>query len=245
MKMYRQSNALGLTKPVLQYIHNLMGRSNDPKLLAGEIMCDDEEEKVVEHGRNHTILLSHYYYSASLAFLFGDMGLADEFMEKSRSLNFRNPAVFRFTVNRWTEGLIAVARLRQGVQLSKYRKIAGQVLQQLTRWSRDSPDNFCSKRLLLSAEMLSLKSGTKLQKHVKNQYKESARLALHQGFTQEAALACELAGNYQHRCGALDDAMVDWRRSCEFYKECQRKPFEGSNGFILPELQWRNKHQRK
>ncbi len=64
-----------------------------------------------------------------------------------------------------------------------------------------------------------MKSGTKLQKHVKNQYKESARLALQQGFTQEAALACELAGNYQHRCGALDDAMVDWRRSCEFYKE--------------------------
>ncbi len=109
-------------------------------------------------------------------------------------MTFHSPAVFRYPVSVFLEGLVAVARVRQGFLSPKYQPLASQALNQLTKWSRDPITNFHSKRLLLSTEVMSLSAGNKIQSHILQRYSQSIKFAVAEGFTHEAALAHELLG---------------------------------------------------
>ena len=79
--------------------------------------------------------------------------------------------------------------------------------------------NFEHRAKLMEAELKSLHGDNRVRSGVLDFYDQAIAGATQERYLHEAALACERAGDYLYRIGAIDDAISYWNRSQDLYLE--------------------------
>lgn len=124
--------------------------------MTGRVMDDKTLDEIGEHLENGY----RWYHSQLLEvhFLFGDFRLAEEMGEKCEALLFSSFEASGVSTILTFSGLVAVARARASTRGRRRRiKKAQRYLNKLAVWAAHSPFNFLPKKLILEAELLSLK----------------------------------------------------------------------------------------
>jgi hypothetical protein len=208
IRQFRQDSMHQAILPILQFIHNLTGRAPEPKVLSGSAMPLFE---VLRNGDSQLIPYCNYCLGAELAFMFDDLDLAYQMLEKKRNVPFEPMSFYYYTRIRFKEALICIAMLRKGVGIKKKNKQAvNGVFKQLMAWSKDCPQNYLHKLRLVEAELKSLSisssNSTTQKRRVQDLYDEAIVMATSRGFVDEAAVANELASYFMRRIGRSNRA---------------------------------------
>jgi tetratricopeptide (TPR) repeat protein len=165
---------------------------------------------------------TYYVWGANLTFRLGDYELANQHAERANALSFKPFAQYGFSVRIQTEALIAMARARLDQRHARQAcKIGKFVWKKLKSYEVDCPENFSFKRSMVEAELRSLKKRRHNQSDVQQivaLYEKAVQDAFQQGFTHEAALARELAGDFMHREGNETNAKRYWEQAYRLYR---------------------------
>jgi hypothetical protein len=165
--------------------------------------------------------------------MFNDYELAQQHVEHRRNLEFAPLGSYISVVVRFKEALICTSRARLTIDVKKNIRNASTVLKLMRRWARHCKENFLHKKQLVEAELLSLKKPRQSSSRlILTLYNQSIEGALREEFTQEAALACELCGDYLNRQGErvqaatflkkAQDLYLNWGASEKVAHLCQR-----------------------
>ncbi len=214
MQRYHQYSCLHRTKAFLQYVHNLTGRAQDPKILAGEIVTHQDETCLSDDDKS--IIYVRHVLGADLAFMFSDHEMGQQHVVQTRRLNFA-PKAYMCVVDRFKEALICIARARINIDKKKNKKTAIGVLHQMRKWASHCRENFLNKQCLVEAELKTLHTHTTLRHQILSLYDQSIEAAVRENFVQEAALACELRGDYLSRQGERILATAFWDKAHALY----------------------------
>lgn len=213
MRLFHQDHVLEMILIFTQFIHNITGRAPDTKVLAGDASPPFDPSKEVD-----SLLVPYFHYNlgAELAFLFGDLGLAGDLLEKNRLLGYEPLGFFHLVKMCCKEALIctAIARASAKKKRSENVKRAKAMLKQMKAWAKDCPENFLHKQHLIEAELNSLTitaiTSTKRKNGIRAKYDRAIAGALEARFLEEAAVANELAGDLMDRQQQHDSALAYW-----------------------------------
>jgi predicted ATPase len=212
MRCFKQDNILRLTMPMIQLVQKL--RNENP---ISENCVSFRESDEAECSNKTSVLFTKYNLDIEMSYLLGDYDNVETIAALKRQLKMEGQALYSFAVAQWKEALSAVAQAHLGIRKWRNVKLARQVLKQMKRWAVDAPENFWHKTLLLEAELKSLISDDSAESRMKAQYVKAIRGALREHFTHEAAVACELLGDYMKRKGKRLQAEKYWNRALQLY----------------------------
>jgi predicted ATPase len=208
MTQYKQENAILMLNSTLYYAQHMMNGETDAFLFRDNGQASD----------NRMGLLNHYSLGAQAAYIFGDYAKAKSFVDQRLCLHYEHVAIYGHALDTFYDGLIAVALARQGNHYKRNIQVARRMLRRLNLWAKDCPENFLNKQRLLHAELRSITWRAKINGTHKL-YGQSFELASKYGFTHEAALACERAGDYMHQCGNNSLAATYWTKAHSLYND--------------------------
>jgi len=189
--------------PNQQTVLNLMGRSDDPIVLRGTAMNDDDFiGRVAPENVEFTL---HVMYTARilLACIFCEYKTAVEIAEKSRKTVAKAlPGSYMMTIHFFYDALATCALLREsGTNSRKHKKVIKATITKMKKWAANSPSNFKHKLLLLEAEYAVIK---RKQSSACKAYEAAITAAHKSGMVQDEALSYERAALFQLELG--DDA---------------------------------------
>jgi len=211
--LYGQETVFKLTKPALQMMHNLLGRSGPagPTFLQGEIMDDSDLHSMEKD--NETFFVFANFHLMMLNYLFGDLARATASAKVIRTWSDYPPGGMEALLVVFFDGLVA-ARNAQVSGKWKYRRRATKLLRRFEEWAKYSPRNFLCRQFLLDAE-IRVAVGDHLSVHSK--YVAAIALAKAAGFLDIIALANELAARYYFQRNENEAAKPFLREALEYY----------------------------
>jgi len=219
--LHRIHSTNNMNNVILQLIHCWTGRSKNPSRLSGSVIDFDETMAHFREIENKTWEAGVYFYSMVLAYTFGDYVFAGEMakhMRDMRELKKTPSALWLTAETHFTEGLTAIALLRNTNPDHSNMWKARSSLKCLTKWAKESPRTFTAKQKILKAELLTLQARVDPKKcHAA--YAEAIAEAVTEGYTKDAALACERAADFRHCMGDIQGAIFLWRRAIVLYDE--------------------------
>mmetsp|Transcript_5696 Transcript_5696/g.13418 ORF Transcript_5696/g.13418 Transcript_5696/m.13418 type:complete len:1146 (+) Transcript_5696:103-3540(+) len=161
-----------------------------------------------------------YLYRLQLAYYFGEFELAGEFIDKLEPY-YKTDTTFTGTTMRvFFSGLASFALMRK-TRKKKYKKRSKRFLSDMEKMMQRGGRNLLQKFLLMKAEYTASQSKNINESEQKVMYDEAIRAASRAGFTNDAALANELAGFFCLRRGdeGADDAGWYLNRAKDTYDE--------------------------
>eukprot|EP00978_Attheya_sp_CCMP212_P000337 scaffold686_cov56-Attheya_sp.AAC.1 len=179
----------GVLAPFHQCVLNLMGQSEDPLKLNGEVMNEDMQIVLMKNQSNKHAELGIYMNVVCLAYLFGDYTRAGEFVDKLVEESEVGSQVEELLKTFYC-GLTCFA-LAKDTNDRKWRKLAMKDLKKIKKWSQLSPFNCLQKLLLLKAEAAVL--GRRYSKAEKYYY-DAIYFSQKHGFLNDEAIAHERLG---------------------------------------------------
>jgi len=227
MVEYKQDHTLALASPSVQAVHNLLGRSEDPCVLTGEIMNQEKLLEAAKIGHNFGAMSSTAVWRMVLAYIMNNYELALDMAEKCRP-HLKRQGLMVFVL-RYYRALASLALLQEfpnqrRKQRRKYVSNARSALKFLKSVSRYCPSNVMNKIFLLEAEFAVLKGKLDLAIPF---YQRSIELSQTEGFLHEQALANERAGLALQRFGRGGDEAGSMRflvEAHDLYKKWGSKP---------------------
>ena len=201
---------------ILQLIHCYEGRVKNPARLSGSAMSFDDMAKEFIETHNKTWLAGLYFCAMDVAYMFGDYEYAAKMAYENRDLGKTPSAHFLFPEVQYKEALVTFALARQENMKPKCVRVAKKKVKMLKKWAENSPRNYLHKAKLLEAEMASLKAASS-EAGVHALYEEAIAIAIEEGFTNDAALACERAGDFKHSYDDTEGAVSMWKRAVDLY----------------------------
>jgi len=212
MVLHQQFSFDLITRPVQQSAQNLMGRSDDPTILRGEVF-DDELAKKAEQEMHP----AHFWaktHEVLLCCLFEKYTKAKECAAVSMEIPKRDYGPLHSSVATFACAFAHVADARERKQRHAAR-MAKRGSQTLYRWSLHSSENYLGKHLLLEAELAALRH----EKSTVVKYK-TAIAVLRQGhYLLYLALANERLALYLHETGNVNDSKPYFRDALAVYEE--------------------------
>ncbi len=208
MRLYKQESMLPLINIAQHYIKSLTQRHYAPSLNADQVAPPKDNE--CDFANAILVKFSYMSTNANLAYRFGEYHRAEDLAESSRRLKYDHIASYNSCSVRLFEALISISCARLGRERRKNCNIARQGLKKITSWAADCPENFSYLQKMLEAELRSLKPQKGVNVWTHALYNQAITEATKEGFTQHAALACELAGDYLYRQGELVSAKQYW-----------------------------------
>jgi hypothetical protein len=191
---YGQTYFLAIYKTHVQFILNLMGQSDDPTILTGEAMDQEECLRMWTKDPNSRALQLLRLNRMILAYFFDDLPLADKMAsELCHPVKFGPGAWLapRFLF----EGLIAFGLAKSTRHRRRYQRRGLRFLRTLEKFVRNGNVNCHHMMLLLRAELASLNSRSDPEK-VQRAYGDAIMAAGKLGFMHHQAVGNELAGVY-------------------------------------------------
>ncbi len=191
----KHSTALHYKQILHQTVLNLLGRSDNPLVLAGPVYDEKQMLPVHQAVEDHAALARLFTHKLMLGVMFGDFAAALEnagqirpHLQTLRSF-LLYPAYF-FYLGLAVAGVFNAALRAEKIHLrGKLRRY----LALLKHWAGHAPDNHRHKYLLLQAEYFRLAGRiTRAAEY----YEQAMDLARNHDYLQEAALAGELAGKF-------------------------------------------------
>eukprot|EP00550_Attheya_septentrionalis_P002478 CAMPEP_0198284428 /NCGR_PEP_ID=MMETSP1449-20131203/3902_1 /TAXON_ID=420275 /ORGANISM="Attheya septentrionalis, Strain CCMP2084" /LENGTH=1270 /DNA_ID=CAMNT_0043981491 /DNA_START=164 /DNA_END=3976 /DNA_ORIENTATION=+ len=190
MTEYSDEVTPGLLSPFHQCVLNLMGRSENPVKLTGEVMNEDMQISRMAKQSNKQAELAVYMNIVWLSYLFGDYSRAGEFVNKLIRETDVIGSQGEEIMKTFYCGLTCFA-LAKDTNDRKWKKIAMKSLKMIKKWSQLSPYNCLQKLFLLKAEAAILKRCySKAEKY----YYEALVYSRKHGFLNDEALAHERLG---------------------------------------------------
>lgn len=220
MAEYKQELISAMTCPTVQAIQNLLGHSEDPCVLTGQTIDQENFLESAINSRNVYAGLMLSVWRMIIAYIMGDYELAVDMAEKSRPFQGRSGVA---SFMQWLyDGLSSLAYLQEfGKERRKHLTNAKRTLKYFKKLSRWCPDNFANKVFLLEAEFLSLKGKLDLAIPM---YQRSIELAEIGGFLHEEAFTNERAGLALRHCGDAAGSVSFLKKAYYLYEKWGSTP---------------------
>ncbi|KAG7363761.1 multi-sensor signal transduction multi-kinase [Nitzschia inconspicua] len=201
-----------------QTILNLLGRSNDPLVLTGEAMDQDEILADAERENNPPLKAQLYCHQLQLAVYLCDFTLASSILKHTScigAVNPANPIIWRTAL---FEGITAFEMAQQGNK--KHRAVGTKSLKKVKGWVDQGNPNCVHILYLLQAEKFHCDGSIE---EARTHFDKSIVTAARNGFLSDRALANE-------RCARMYQRMKDdywakeyFHRSYEIYVELEAR----------------------
>uniref|UniRef100_A0A7S2DVG6 Uncharacterized protein n=1 Tax=Helicotheca tamesis TaxID=374047 RepID=A0A7S2DVG6_9STRA len=196
-----QDIAKQIITPFRQGMLNLMGRSDDPLILRGAAMNEDDFFETEVPPQNHPFM-SHLvlYNRMFLAYTFGEYKVAAEIADMSRtSISKALPGMFIVVNHVFYDGLAASALARESKASNrKYKKTMKVAIKKMKTWTAQTPSNCLHKLRLLEAEHDVMR---RKKTSACKAYEAAIEAAHKSGVTQDEALAHERAALFFRELG--------------------------------------------
>jgi PAS domain S-box-containing protein len=218
IRQLKQSSVTNYQNIYRQCIMNLMGKGNDVLLLKGPIYNADEMLEQHLAANERSILLNAFIHPMILHYLFEDYKMAQVFAEKTRPYMNGGLGAFVSMMFPMFESLIILAlwdELSEAQRQDGLKQIRSNQ-KKMVKWCRFSPSNSNHKIALVEAELARIKGDFG---RAREQYDEAARLAHENKFTQDEALAYELAGRFYLNRGQEELAQHYLRNAAYAYDQ--------------------------
>lgn len=192
--MELQRNFLCLT---WQVVLNLMGRSDDPLSMNGEVMTQGAILQEAKEDNNPPLRVQLYCHQLQLAVYFGDFDLGASLLCHTKtigSVNPANPIIWRTAL---FEGIVAFEMLRRGT--TKWKSVGLKALANVKKFVRNGNVNCVHIFHFLQAEQESARGNVDQGRSL---YNKAIVVAARNGFINDKALASE-------RCGEMLDRVND------------------------------------
>jgi predicted ATPase len=216
MRLYQQDSTLEFCNQLTKFIRKLTTGIDGEPTSSGVV--GDTAEDELQSG-NKSVILVRRSLQTILSFLFRDLSAAEHFSHARQDLKNADFVFYSASFDVLLKGIIAVGQARQGICRRRNMNVGRRCLRKMRAWATDCPHNFLNKQKLLEAELSSLSHGKSLTRETNELYGDAYRLAAKQGFKLEAALACELAGDYMQKCSKRVLAHEYWEQAYNCYVE--------------------------
>ncbi|MGB3570882.1 MAG: AAA family ATPase, partial [Phormidesmis sp.] len=196
----KQAKFLCLNERYRQVVLNLMGESADPCRLVGEAYDEDRQLPVHIQANDRNAIFNVYFHKAILCYLFGSYAQAAEQITQAKHYLGNAAGLLLVPLLNFYESLIGLATITaekgSGQRPFWKKRILQKVKanqRQLERWAQYAPMNHLHKFHLVEAERYRVQ-GNFLGAIAA--YDQAITLAGAHQYTQEAALANELAAKF-------------------------------------------------
>lgn len=193
-----------MMETILQFVHNLTGRNNDPIRLSGSILTSEADIlSRAKEADDEVASSSLHCYLLILAYVFNDYEGAASRTEGMNPLfapPYLHPTLSCFFTF-YSLSLLAVCNNRRGLARRRILSTARRTIKRLKRFSRYTPENCLGKLYFLQAELAALK---RKDQDAKCMYASAAGVLSEVNDKMMHAIACERAGLFLDRLG--DDA---------------------------------------
>jgi hypothetical protein len=207
---YGQDSVTVMLKPLQQTCLNFMGLSENPVVLTGSVLNEEQAFQEAE-SRSSTNMALLIHFKCSLATFVHDHRLVDSLCIRMGNQKRKQLVPCSMDIHCFQEGLTAAALSSSS---KRHAKLAKRNLLELKKRARRAPWNLKNKIALLEAEILTSagRFGDSLIK-----YEESIHYACQEMFLHEQALACEKAGLSRLRCSRPVEALSYFERARVLY----------------------------
>jgi hypothetical protein len=189
---FKQSSYWNMNVPLFQAILNLLGKSEDPTVLTGEYMDQEERVAAWKQTGNKAAMNQYQLFVMILAAFFGDDKLAVAIESKMLPLGYYRPD-FCYPYRVFITGLVYFGREKKK-PCCGFRKRGRSLLHKLEEWTREGAVSCAHMYQLLMAENMSC-SSTKTDTVI-FAYNEAIKAAEKAKMVHHEALANERAAMY-------------------------------------------------
>ncbi len=194
MAVRKQQPLLRLGMVALQAAHHLMGFTDDPLSLIGDVLDMREFLDVGETTIIPTVKTAMAFRRTFLAYIFDDLDLILELVDLWRGRIFNIPPSAIVLSACFVDGLVALMLARRRPhERKKHLRIADSQIRRFKRLANDSPQNCLDKLFLLQAEKASVMGNHKV---AVKKYTCANALAADSGCLWSQAIANERAGEH-------------------------------------------------
>lgn len=217
MATRKQETLLQLAKVFLQTIHHLMGFTNDPLALSGDILDFGDAFNHAKSTSNTSLATAILLERTLLAYVFNAYDLANEIADQWRENIFNIPPGAGIFTACYFVGLVSLAMARRcRKERRKHLRVAESNINRFRKWAGDSPHNCLDKLFLLEAERASILGQHKL---AYEKYACANALAADSGCLWTQAIANERAGEHLVARGEHDVAKIYFGRACSLWEQ--------------------------
>lgn len=213
MKEYGQKKELSQYLPLWQMMLNLMSKSENPTLLTGDAMDQAEFE---QSSLGVVVMKS---YRMQLAYYYDELELAGSLMDDLRPHSNSFVAPFFQIARRFFFALIRMGVARKA-PMNKRKKLLQKIKKEDIDWLEERVSagaiNCLHKLYILKAEMATFDSGKDV---IKKAFEQAIMTSSRAGFSQDEALANELAASYFLSVGDFPNASDYLTRAHEKYSQ--------------------------
>ncbi|MCT7982647.1 AAA family ATPase [Laspinema sp. A4] len=178
-----------------QFILNLQGELPNPWLLIGDSFDEERLLPTLIESNNTMSVFAAYLAKTILCYLFGEYERAVYYAALAE--NYQHGVVGLLSVNEhnFYQSLALLALYPQGTPAQKIQGLVRVQLaqQKMKRWALHAPQNYRHKYELVEAEKARVLGRTVA---AMNHYDRAIKSARKYGYIQEAAIACERAGEF-------------------------------------------------
>ena len=199
---YNQESMFMPVQIYKQTVMNLLGRSANPVILTGTAMDQDESLRIANACNEMNKVQPLWFQLNQLGFYFGDMDVAAKYGERLWNRKRASGPMFHVPAYLMFLSLTAMEMARRTGKRT-YRYNARKHTKQLSAWIKKKALNAQHKLLIVLADRARDRKSSEV---VKTMFDDAIRSARRSGFTQDAALANELAG--KHFLSVRDDFLA-------------------------------------
>jgi predicted ATPase len=216
MKECNQSLQLQFLSLTWQTTLNLMGRCDDPVVLSGEVMSQEEMLKAADDDMNPPLRAQVHCHRLQLAVYYRDFELAGKLLGPVSvigAVNPGNPIVWRTAL---FEGVAAFELTRR--KQKKWKSTALRALAKVTKWVDEGNVNCVHILLLLQAEKAAM---DKKYDDARTLFNKAIATAARHGYRNDRALASERCADMHVHIGDADWASDYSQKAYKAYEEME------------------------
>lgn len=216
MKDYNQSLQLQFLCLTWQTALNLMGRCDDPLVLSGEAMLQEEMLKAADEDKIPPLRCQVHCHRLQLAVYYRDFELAGKLISSTSSIasvNPANPIIWRTAL---FEGVAAFELVRR--KRKKWKSTGMKSISKVQKWVKGGNVNCVHILYFLLAEQAAMESKFGDAQHLFN---KAIVTAARNGYRNDRALACERCADMYEHNGDVDWARDYRHRAHQAYEEME------------------------
>ncbi len=186
-----------------QMTSNLLGESNDPQLLTGKYICEEDVIKTKDKTSAKTTTASFYAWKLILDYMFYDYNTAYENMEAYAHYADAMVGLSCVAVIDFYCSLTRLALCRKSYNKRKLLNRVRKDQKKMKKWAKFAPENHLHKWQLVEAEIARVESR---ENDAVSYYEKAIEGAKENNYIWELALSQELYGNYLESKGKKESS---------------------------------------
>jgi histidine kinase len=186
-------------------------------IMSGNLECFEQENIKLQMGKNSNDMMMYFLLKMQAYYLSEKSDEVFDLLEKAQKNMDAVLGLIQYAEHLFYHSLIITANYHQlpDSKKRKYRSVLKHNISRFKQWQDNCPENFRHKYLLLTAEYARINGKSE---RVADLYHEAAKSAEQNGFLQNEAIICELAGRYYADSGKDRIAATYLADACKKYR---------------------------